>query len=66
MRITEYEKEVISGEARNFFGDRTRTYLFGSRVDDSARGGDIDLLLIPDADSASINNFERKYRFRSR
>lgn len=43
MRLTEYERRVISEQAHRLFGAGTRVLLFGSRVDDSARGGDIDL-----------------------
>lgn len=45
MRLSEYQKRVIKEEASNSFGEEVAVYLFGSRVDDSKRGGDIDLFL---------------------
>lgn len=45
MRITKTEREVISSQARLCFGSGASVMLFGSRVDDNRRGGDIDLLV---------------------
>ncbi len=47
MRISAKEKEIIVQEAWNEFGKEARVILFGSRVNDQARGGDIDLMVIP-------------------
>lgn len=47
MRLTPDECEAIAAAARQTLQPGTRVSLFGSRVDDSARGGDIDLLLEP-------------------
>ena len=47
MRLTPREREAIAAAARQTLQPGTRVSLFGSRVDDSARGGDIDLLLEP-------------------
>ncbi|ADC72297.1 DNA polymerase beta domain protein region [Thioalkalivibrio sp. K90mix] len=44
MRLSEHQRQTIETIAHELFGDCT-VYLFGSRVDDSARGGDIDLLV---------------------
>lgn len=48
MRLSEQTQHVISSTARQMFGDGVRIWLFGSRVDDAARGGDIDLLIETD------------------
>ena len=43
MRITEKQIEAIKELVSRHFGSNAKVILFGSRVDDSARGGDIDL-----------------------
>ena len=43
MRLTEHAISVIRHLVRQHFGDKANVYLFGSRVDDAKRGGDIDL-----------------------
>lgn len=45
MRLTEEQVKVIHDTAEAMFGADARVYLFGSRVDDNRRGGDIDLLV---------------------
>lgn len=45
MRITETERRVLRDEAQRAFGADSKVFLFGSRVDDARRGGDIDLLV---------------------
>jgi predicted nucleotidyltransferase len=45
MRLTKRQIEAIHNATREVFGSRARVKLFGSRVDDDARGGDIDLLI---------------------
>jgi len=47
MRISEIEKSTIIQESRKNFGEDTEVFLFGSRVNDYAKGGDIDLLIVP-------------------
>ena len=45
MRLTKYEIISIKKSFHEVFGDG-EIYLFGSRVDDSLKGGDIDLYII--------------------
>ncbi len=45
MRLTKKTKESIIHYAQEYFGNNIKLYLFGSRVDDSKKGGDIDLLI---------------------
>jgi predicted nucleotidyltransferase len=43
MRITQRQRTAIVEATREIFGEQTIVRLFGSRADDNARGGDIDL-----------------------
>ena len=45
MRITPIEQEVIKRAAQECFDASAVVRLFGSRVDDSKKGGDIDLFV---------------------
>ncbi|PXX95629.1 nucleotidyltransferase domain-containing protein [Halomonas sp. LBP4] len=52
MRLSERDREVIVQVLKRHFGDASRIWLFGSRVDDQARGGDIDLYIEPECQGA--------------
>ncbi|HET9113451.1 MAG TPA: nucleotidyltransferase domain-containing protein [Burkholderiales bacterium] len=57
MRLTETQRSLIKSAVARIIGPDSKVWLFGSRVDDSKRGGDIDLLveteqLIPSRASA--------------
>ena len=45
MRLSEKERESIKHAAKEVWGNKATVYLFGSRTDDSQRGGDIDLYI---------------------
>lgn len=45
MRLTEIQIEAIRQLARQVVGSSVRVRVFGSRLDDAARGGDLDLML---------------------
>ncbi len=47
MRLTEDEQVLIKRIIINVFGEDVGIWLFGSRVDDSKRGGDVDLYVVP-------------------
>ncbi len=48
MRLAQPHAETIVKLAREQFGPEVQVWLFGSRTDDSKRGGDIDLLVVVD------------------
>jgi predicted nucleotidyltransferase len=48
MRLTPHQRQTIEQTLRRHFGPGARILLFGSRTDDRARGGDIDLYVEPD------------------
>jgi len=45
MRLTNQQIQTIRQLARQVAGDQSRVRVFGSRLDDTAHGGDIDLML---------------------
>lgn len=45
MRLTNEQTQVIRQLTHELVGERCNVRVFGSRLDDAARGGDIDLLL---------------------
>lgn len=45
MHLTDDQIRTIKQLANQIAGDRARVRIFGSRLDDNARGGDLDLLL---------------------
>ena len=59
MRLERQEIEAIRAAVREVFGDRATVRLFGSRVRDTQRGGDIDLFVEVDPGDASIANEQR-------
>ncbi len=48
MRLNQKYSNTIKEAAQKYFGVNTTVYLFGSRVDDSKKGGDIDLYIEPE------------------
>ena len=45
MRLTPSQEQIIKSTVDRVLGTENRVWLFGSRVDDALRGGDIDLLI---------------------
>jgi predicted nucleotidyltransferase len=62
MRLNEHYQKTIKKYFRECFGNG-KIYLFGSRVDDTKKGGDIDLYLVLENFD---NLFEKKLKFLSR
>ena len=57
MRLKEKHREFIKDTAQHYFGEDVKIFLFGSRVNDELRGGDIDLYL---ETSSKENLLDRK------
>jgi predicted nucleotidyltransferase len=45
MRLTDDQAQAIKQLAHQIVGEHAHVRVFGSRLDDSARGGDLDLML---------------------
>ena len=63
VRLSDYEISAIKETAEEVFGKGTKVFLFGSRVDPTKRGGDIDLYIIP---RKRDNLFDRELKFKSK
>ena len=57
MRLTDQQRAIIRATVAETFGAGAEVWLFGSRVDDSKRGGDIDLLI--ETDQSDLNAIMR-------
>lgn len=60
MRLNDYEIESIKLSAYEVFGNKVKVYLFGSRVFDDKKGGDIDLYIETER---TQNIYNEKIRF---
>ena len=49
MRLTPSQEQITKSTVDRVLGTANRVWLFGSRVDDDLRGGDIDLLIETEA-----------------
>lgn len=58
MRLSSFEIDTIIKLKNKYFGEQAKIYLFGSRVKDSKKGGDIDLYI--ETNSINDNDNDRK------
>ncbi len=58
MRLTPEQRQIIREEVTHVFGPQATVHLFGSRVDDAGRGGDVDLYI--EADGTRRERFDRE------
>jgi predicted nucleotidyltransferase len=56
MRINNETVELIKELAGKYFGVDSKVFVFGSRIDDSKKGGDIDLYIETSLDLKNIVN----------
>lgn len=61
MRLRESEIKAIKETCAEIFGEDAKVYLFGSRTDDTLKGGDIDLFI----ETTTDKSLKRKIRFKS-
>lgn len=69
MRLSSEQVEAIKQEAEHCFGAQAEVWLFGSRVDDNRRGGDVDLYVhsgMSDADRLAVARFTFLARLKRR
>ncbi|MHB1679478.1 MAG: nucleotidyltransferase family protein [bacterium] len=63
MRLDKKTVEIIKNMALSYFGINAKIYIFGSRVNDTEKGGDIDIYVETylDINSSELFNLESKY-----
>ena len=66
MRLSPQERSVIAQAGAETLPAGSRVWLFGSRTDDSARGGDIDLLVETLAPLTPMEDVDLSTRFAAR
>lgn len=60
MRLSERHRQAVLGVVAETCGPDARVRLFGSRVDDTRRGGDVDLLVELPYDPDDVHALERQ------
>ena len=63
MRITNQDRKSIVTMTHQYFDENAEVYLFGSRVDDCKKGGDIDLYITLEHKNTAEQMFEKKIKF---
>lgn len=53
MRLSDPQRSTLTDAVRRHFGPGARLWVFGSRTDDTVRGGDFDLLVQSDEADAT-------------
>jgi hypothetical protein len=63
MRLSPQQQHEIKRLTHEIFGRESTVRLFGSRVDDTRRGGDIDLFIQPEESLDANSAFQKKIDF---
>jgi len=63
MRVSRVDQKAIVNLTQKYFDKGAEVYLFGSRVDDNKKGGDVDLYIIPEHANSAQELYERKIKF---
>ncbi len=66
MRLKQKERDAIAQAAHEVFAQGATVFLFGSRVDDAKRGGDIDILIETPHPLTPAELVERRTRYVAR
>ncbi|MGC8555356.1 MAG: nucleotidyltransferase domain-containing protein [Candidatus Acidulodesulfobacterium sp.] len=61
MRLSVEESRAIKDTAIKYFGENSKIYLYGSRIDDKKKGGDIDIYIETDKSLSEV--FDLKINF---
>jgi predicted nucleotidyltransferase len=61
MRLTENEINIIRNEIKRKVGD-CKIYIFGSRVDDNVKGGDVDIYIDKNFDLKTELKFKKELK----
>ena len=59
MRLQSKEIQTIIQIAKDIYGETVQVYLFGSRLNDEKRGGDIDLLVRSTGEKKGVFRFSK-------
>ena len=62
MRLTADERLRVKQVAETVFGPGVEVYVFGSRVDDTLRGGDLDVYCVLPERPADLSRREARFR----
>ena len=66
MRLTREQTQIVLQTINQLAGSSARAYLFGLRLDDQARGGDVDLLVETPTPTPLIKRARLKHVLESR
>ncbi|MCE0734359.1 nucleotidyltransferase domain-containing protein [Halomonas sp. G15] len=66
MRLTRSQRDIILADVQVHLGKEVEVRLFGSRLDDTRRGGDLDLLLVSNYPISRLQRAELKQALEAR